>query len=74
MNDNLQVIPPQQSGPMSSYDAAIPVESYSVPPSGFRLDKFLTAPGKLVPGTRMVIAVTDAGQRKALVAWLAKQK
>ncbi len=38
------------------------------------LDKFLTAPGKLVPGTRMVIAVTDAGQRKALVAWLAKQK
>lgn len=38
------------------------------------LDKFLTAPGKLVPGTRMVIAVSDAGQRKAIVAWLAKLK
>lgn len=38
------------------------------------LDKFLTAPGKLVPGTRMVIAVSDQAQRKALIAYLAKQK
>lgn len=38
------------------------------------LDKFLTAPGKLVPGTRMVIAVSDAAQRKAIIAYLAKQK
>ena len=38
------------------------------------LDKFLTAPTKLVPGTKMVMAVSDAGQRKALIAWLAKQK
>ncbi len=38
------------------------------------LDKFLTAPTKVVPGTRMVLAVSDAGQRKALIAWLAKQR
>ena len=38
------------------------------------LDKFLTAPAKLVPGTRMVIAVTDTGQRTAILAYLAKQK
>lgn len=38
------------------------------------LDKFLTSPMKMVPGTRMVIAVSDANQRKALVAYLAKQK
>jgi cytochrome c len=42
--------------------------------SSANLDKFLTAPGKMVPGTRMVIAVSDAGQRKAIIAYLAKQK
>lgn len=39
-----------------------------------KLDAFLTAPAKLVPGTRMVIAVPDKGQRAAIVAWLAAQK
>ena len=38
------------------------------------LDKFLTAPGKMVPGTRMVIAVTDANQRKQIIDWLGTQK
>lgn len=38
------------------------------------LDKFLTAPAKLVPGTRMVIAVSDPAQREALITWLATQK
>lgn len=38
------------------------------------LDKFLTAPTKVVPGTRMVMAVSDANQRKAIIAWLAKQR
>lgn len=35
------------------------------------LDAFLAAPVKMVPGTRMVISVPDAAQRKALVAYLA---
>jgi cytochrome c len=35
------------------------------------LDKYLTAPGKMVPGTRMVISVSDAKQRAALVDYLA---
>ena len=38
------------------------------------LDKYLAGPGKLVPGTRMVIAVTDAAQRTALIAYLATAK
>lgn len=38
------------------------------------LDKFLTAPTKVVPGTRMVMAVSDANQRKAIIAWLGKQR
>ena len=38
------------------------------------LDKFLAAPGKMVPGTRMVIAVTDAKQRTELINYLAGMK
>ncbi len=34
------------------------------------LDKFLTAPAKLVPGTRMAISVTNPSDRAALVAYL----
>lgn len=38
------------------------------------LDKFLTAPSKLVPGTRMVISVANPADRTALVAYLASLK
>lgn len=36
------------------------------------LDTFLTAPGKVVPGTRMVVSVPDPKQRAALIAYLSK--
>ncbi|PLK26302.1 cytochrome c family protein [Novosphingobium sp. TH158] len=38
------------------------------------LDKYIAAPAKTVPGTRMVMAVADANQRKALIAWLTRQR
>jgi cytochrome c len=38
------------------------------------LDKYLAAPTKAVPGTRMVIAVSDAKQRAAIIDYLAKAK
>lgn len=38
------------------------------------LDRFLAAPSKAVPGTRMVIPVTDAGQRKALIDYLGAKR
>lgn len=34
------------------------------------LDRFLTAPTKLVPGTRMIISVADARQRADLIKYL----
>jgi cytochrome c len=34
------------------------------------LDKFLTMPGALVPGTMMVVSIPDAGQRQSLIAYL----
>ena len=38
------------------------------------LDRYLTAPTKVVPGTRMVIAVTDAAQRTAIIKYLSQTK
>ncbi len=38
------------------------------------LNKFLQAPYKLVPGTRMVIAITNDTQRANLIAYLATLK
>jgi cytochrome c len=38
------------------------------------LDRFLTNPGALVPGTAMLIRVNDAAQRAALIQFLATQK
>lgn len=38
------------------------------------LDGFLAAPFKVVPGTRMVMAVTDPRQRADIVAYLATLK
>ncbi len=38
------------------------------------LDTFLTLPGRMVPGTRMVSSVPDAAQRGRLVAYLMTSK
>ncbi|MDR6511583.1 cytochrome c [Novosphingobium capsulatum] len=38
------------------------------------LDTFLTAPSKMVPGTRMVVAIPDAKQRANVVAYLLSLK
>jgi cytochrome c len=34
------------------------------------LDKFLTMPGAMVPGTMMVVSIPDAAQRQKLIAYL----
>ena len=36
------------------------------------LDRYMQAPMRMVPGTRMVIAVSDAGQRAALLNYFAR--
>ena len=38
------------------------------------LGQFITAPGKMVPGTRMVISVNDPAQRAAIIDYLATVK
>lgn len=36
------------------------------------LDRFLTAPARMVPGTRMVISVTNPQQRAAILDYMAR--
>lgn len=38
------------------------------------LDQYLAAPTKMVPGTRMVVAITDATQRAAIIKYLSQTK
>lgn len=38
------------------------------------LDRFLTAPSRTVPGTRMVISVSDNAQRAALITYLESKR
>lgn len=38
------------------------------------LDRYLAGPGRMVPGTRMTVALPDPAQRAALVAYLAGRK
>lgn len=38
------------------------------------LDRFLAGPARMVPGTRMVIAVSDPAQRSALIGYLETRK
>lgn len=38
------------------------------------IDKFLTGPSKLVPGTRMAVSIADPAQRAALVSYLSKTR
>ena len=38
------------------------------------LDRYLKAPTKMVPGSRMVIAVNDAAQRAAIIKYLSQMK
>jgi cytochrome c len=58
----------------SAYASSPALKAYGQVWSKTNLDAFLTAPYKLVPGTRMVISISDAKQRADVVAYLATLK
>lgn len=60
------------TGPYSAYSPALKAAGKVWTPAN--LDTFLTAPTKVIPGTRMVIPVPVAADRKALIAYLATVK
>jgi len=38
------------------------------------IDRYISGPGKMVPGTRMIIVISDPAQRAALNAYLASKR
>ncbi|WP_310535126.1 c-type cytochrome [Novosphingobium sp.] len=71
---NLRGVVGRKAGASTFKNYSPALKAASITWNAASLDKFLTAPTKLVPGTRMVMAVGDANQRKSIVAWLAKQR
>ena len=60
------------SAPNFSYTPAL--KSSKLVWSQKTLDKFLTMPGALVPGTMMIVNIPDAAQRQSLIAYLVTLK
>ena len=60
------------SAPAFNYSAALKASGLTW--TRANLDRFLQGPMRMVPGTRMAVALTDNTQRAALLNYLAAQK
>ena len=67
---NLHDVIGRKAGSNPGFDYSPALRASSITWDAKQLDAYLTAPGKLVPGTRMVIAVPDDARRKALIEYL----
>jgi cytochrome c len=64
----------RRAGSLPSYAYTPALKGSGLTWTPANLDRFLTNPGALVPGTAMVVRVNDAAQRAALIQFLAAQK
>lgn len=74
-------IGPNLAGVVGRKAASAPAFNYSpaLKASGLtwtraNLDRYLSGPARMVPGTRMAVALTDNAQRAALITYLAARK
>ena len=71
------VLAPNLAGLLNRKAASIPfnyspaLKASNLTWSRANLDRYLSGPGRMVPGTRMVIGVTDPAQRAAILNFLA---
>ncbi len=73
MGPNLSKVVGRTSG-TSSFNYSPALKNAKLVWTKATLDKYLAGPAKLVPGTRMAIAVSDAAQRAAIISYLATAK
>jgi hypothetical protein len=59
------------AGRLAGFSSTRELASSGITWSESSLDRFLAAPSALVPGTKMALAVEDASERRAIVAYLA---
>jgi cytochrome c len=61
----------RRAGSVTGFDYSPALKASGIVWTNANLDRFLTDPGKMVPGTAMPIHVTDAAQRAAIIGYLA---
>ena len=64
----------RKAGTIPGYQYSPAVRDSGIVWTADTLDRFLAAPSRMVPGTRMGVSVRDEGQRRAVIAYLANQK
>ena len=69
---NLHGIVGRKAGIAEGYSYSKAMKESGVTWSPETLDQFLTAPAKLIPGTRMTAAIGDEKRREAIIAYLAE--
>jgi cytochrome c len=67
---NLFGVGNRKAGSVAGYGYSAALKSSKLVWTQKTLDKFLTQPGAMVPGTMMVISIPDATDRQQLVAYL----
>lgn len=69
---NLHGIIGRKAGMAEGYSYSKAMKESGVTWSPETLDQFLTAPAKLIPGTRMTAAIGDEKRRQAIITYLAE--
>ena len=69
MGPNLAGVVGRKAG-STSYRYSPALKAAGITWTSESLDKYLAGPTRMVPGTRMAVAVTDAGQRAELIRYL----
>ena len=59
-----------KAGDVPGYSFSKALAASGIVWDGDKLDKWLQGPGKMVPGTKMVISVSDPEKRQAIIAYL----
>lgn len=70
MGPNLHKLVGRKAGSNPGFDYSPALKASDISWDAKQLDAYLSAPSKLVPGTRMAIAVPDPARRQALIEYL----
>ena len=70
MGPNLHGVFGRQAGSVAGFNYSPALKASKIRWNEKTLDEYLAAPTKKVPGTRMVVRVTDPARRAALIAFL----
>ncbi|MCJ2185828.1 c-type cytochrome [Novosphingobium beihaiensis] len=71
---NLSGLSGRTAGTAANYKYSPKLAKSGITWNSKTLDQFLTAPNRMVPGTRMVISIPNKDERKAVVGFLLKGK